>query len=404
MNRTRRMGLISGIAAATVAVLLLGRIVQADDKKAITYSRDVSRIIQRKCQSCHRADGVAPFSLTNFEQVKEKSATIRTAVLQNRMPPWLADPKHGKFVNDRSLTTDEKTTFISWLDGGAVKGDEKELPPPASFPKGWSIGDPDLVLSMPKEFDVPAEGVLDYQRFVVDPGFKQDRWVERSEAKPGCKAVHHILVYIVKDQNTPLYDPTGNTALLCGQAPGDMPTILEPGNAVKIPAGSKLIFEIHYTPLGKPMKDRSSIGLIFAKQPAKREVKTNILIKPFFSIPPNDPSHVEEAVFTFPKPIRIVSLMPHMHFRGKSFEYRIVQPDGKSETILTVPRYDFNWQSIYRFADPPVLLKGAKLQCIATWDNSKNNPANPDPNKRVTFGLQTWDEMMNGWMGYTVED
>lgn len=392
---------VLGIIAASIALATWLAGAQTAGKE-ITYANQVSRLVQKRCQSCHRDDGVAPFALLSYEQIKGHAKTMRESVLAKRMPPWHADPRYGKFLNDRSLQHDEIDTLVAWIDGGMKKGDDKDLPPPATFPTGWSIGKPDVVITMPNEFSVPAEGVLPYKKFTVDPGFTEDKWIERAEARPGSKTVHHILVYIITP-GVPTYDGMGNTTVLCGTAPGDMPTIYKPGLATKIPAGSKLLFEIHYTPNGKPDSDRSCIGLLFAKQPPKHEVKKNILVKLNIRIPPNDPNHGEESWFMFPSDIRALSFMPHMHVRGKSWEYEVIHPDGRKETLLSVPRFDFNWQSIYRFAEPVLIPKGAKLHCVAHWDNSANNRNNPDPNKLVTYGEQTWDEMMNGWIDYVVE-
>jgi mono/diheme cytochrome c family protein len=373
----------------------------------VTYSKQVARIMQARCESCHRADGAAPFALGDYGQARKWGPMIRQVVEQRRMPPWHADPRYGHFSNDRSLKPAEIATLTAWVDGGMPEGDRKDLPPPASFPKEWAIGKPDRVIRMPEEFLVPAEGTLPYQNFIVDPGFKEDVWVQRSEAKEGCRAVHHILVYIVRPDQPQLavFGPrAGDTTVLCGTAPGDMPSILPPGMAKRIPAGAKLRFEVHYTPTGKPERDRSSLALVFAKQPPKREVITNALPKFDLNIPPGEANHREEASFTFPKPVRALSLMPHMHVRGKSWEYRLEYPDGRSEILLSVPKFDFNWQSVYRFADPPLIPKGARIHCIAHWDNSPANPTNPDPTRRVTFGPQTWDEMMMGWLDYVEEE
>jgi mono/diheme cytochrome c family protein/thiol-disulfide isomerase/thioredoxin len=398
--------LLAGQPVAVPRTAAAGCLISRPEKNAaapITYSNQVARIMQKRCQSCHRAEGAAPFALGEYEQAKAWAKTIKEAVEARRMPPWHADPRYGKFLNDRSLPQEERETLLAWVESGAPEGDRRDLPPPVTFPKGWSIGEPDLVVRMPEEFPVPAEGVLPYKQFVVDPGFKEDMWVQRAEAKPGCSAVHHIILYAQKP-GRPVYDLLGNTSMVCGQAPGDLAMILAPGYAKKIPAGSRLLFEIHYTPNGKPQRDRSSVALVFAKQPPKHEVRSNILANLDFRIPPGEPNHREEKSFSFPSAIRVVSFMPHMHLRGKSWEYRVLYADGRSETLLSVPRYDFNWQSFYHFAEPPLIPRGAKLQCIAHWDNSKDNPANPDPTKEVTFGLQTFEEMMNGWMEYVVED
>ncbi len=403
---TIRLCLLPAIFLLGLALLAGARsraAAEPPDGKRVTYSSQVARILQARCQACHRAEGVAPFALTSYDQARRWAPTMRAVVAARRMPPWHADPRHGKFLNDRSLPQAEIDTLVAWADAGAPEGDPRDVPAPAAFPKSWSIGQPDRVIEMPKAFEVPAEGVLPYQDFVVDPGFKEDVWVERAEAKPGCRAVHHILVYALAP-GRPKYDLAGNTTVVCGTAPGDMPLILQPGQAKRIPAGAKLLFEVHYTPNGKVERDRSSIGLVFAKAAPKQEVRTNILVKMDIRVPAGASSHREEQTFSFPKPVRILSLMPHMHVRGKAWEYRLIHPDGRAETLLSVPRYDFNWQSVYRFAVPPRIERGAKLQCIAWWDNSPGNPVNPDPKKEITWGLQTWDEMMNGWADYVEEE
>ena len=400
---SRRFISLSTVVFCGPAALMLPFLHATKKDTKPTFSREVSRIMQRKCQSCHRVDGVAPFALLNYDQVKAKAQTIRAAVDSRRMPPWLADPKYGKFENDRSLSSQERETLLAWLDSGLPKGEEKELPAPLKFPEKWSIGNPDLVIEMLETYTVPAEGVLPYKHFSIEPGFKEDRYIQFAEAHPGSKAVHHILVYITMP-GKPVYDLLGNTQLVCGTAPGDSPTILPPDVGVKIPKGAKLLFEIHYTPTGKVEQDRSSIGMIFSKTQPKYVANTNVMANLSIKIPANDANHKEEMAYSFPTDIRILSVMPHMHFRGKSFEYKIIHADGKSETILSVPRYDFNWQSIYRFVEPIKLAKGDKILCTAHWDNSKNNPANPDPSKSVVWGEQTWDEMMSGWLGYVVDD
>lgn len=378
--------------------------ISRDEKRSgkVTYSGQAARIIQEKCEGCHREGGPAPFALAGYEKARAWSKAMREAVESKRMPPWHADPRFGKFTNDRSLSPAQRDALLAWIDQGTLKGVENEIPPPRPKPGKWSIGEPDLVLTMPEAFDVPAEGVLPYKRFIVETGLKDDAWIQRAQAIPGSSAVHHILVF-VHEPGRPLYDPEGNTKVVCGQAPGDLPTVLPEGAAKKIPAGARLVFEVHYTPNGKAAKDRSSVGLVFAKSPPRQEVLTNILGKMDLRIPPGEANHREETSFTFPTAIRVFSLMPHMHLRGKSFEYRVVHPGGREEVLLSVPRYDFAWQSVYRFAEPPLIPRGAKLHLIAHWDNSKNNPANPDPNSEVRFGLQTWEEMMNGWLDYVVD-
>jgi hypothetical protein len=252
---------------------------------------------------------------------------------------------------------------------------------------------------MAQEFKVPATGVLDYQRFVVDPGFKEDVWIQAAECRPGNrKVVHHILVYILAPGRREPYDPDGTAATLVGWAPGDMPVIYGPDMGRKIPAGSQLMFEVHYTPDGTERTDRSSVGVIFAKQPPAKAVDMNILANMLFRIPPRAADYRGQLAFTFPNDAVVIGFMPHMHLRGVSARYDLTYPDGRTETLLSVPDYDFGWQSGYRFTQPLHVPKGSKLTWIGHWDNSADNPRNPDPSKAVFWGLQTWDEMQNGWM------
>jgi hypothetical protein len=265
--------------------------------------------------------------------------------------------------------------------------------------EGWKIRTPDRVFTMPKEFRVPATGVLDYKRFRVDTGFEEDVWVQAAECRPGNrKVVHHILVYILEPGRRDPYDPDGTAATLVGWAPGDMPARYSPGVARRIPAGSKLLFEVHYTPNGTEETDRSSVGIIFASKPPANAVEMNILANMSFKIPPRISNQQGQMRFTFPQDALVLSFMPHMHLRGISARYDMTYPDGKTETLLSVPDYDFNWQSGYRFETPLRVPKGSRLTWIGHWDNSEDNPRNPDPTKQVRWGLQTWDEMQNGWM------
>jgi mono/diheme cytochrome c family protein len=365
----------------------------------ITYAKHVARIVQKRCQECHRPGEIGPFSLLNYEDAKKRTKRIREAVLEQRMPPWHADPRYGKFSNDRSLPEDERDALLAWIDTGAKKGDENDLPPPVKFVKDWKIGEPDKTFAMAQEFKVPATGVLDYQRFVVDPGFKEDVWVRAAECRPGNRSVvHHILVYILAPGRSEPYDPDGTAATLVGWAPGDMPAVYSPGTARRIPAGSRLLFEVHYTPNGTEQTDRSAVGILLAKGAPAHSVETNILANMIFRIPPGAPDQKGQMTFSFPSDALLLSFMPHMHLRGINAQYVMKFPDGTTQTLLSVPDYDFGWQSVYRFEKPLVVPKGSKLTWIGHWDNSQDNPRNPDPTKTVYWGLQTWDEMQNGWM------
>src|SRR5262245_11027309 len=364
----------------------------------VTYAKQVSRILQKHCQECHRPGEIGPFSLMTFEDAKGRTNRIREAVLEQRMPPWHADPRYGKFANDRRMSLEDTDTLLAWIEQAAPKGNDNDLPPPAKFPEGWKIGKPDAVFQMVEEFKVPASGVLDYKKFTVDPGFNEDVWVQAAECRPGNRAVvHHILVYI-QEKGKPIYDSNGRASTLVGWAPGDMPALYAPGTAKKIPAGAKLVFEVHYTPNGVTHTDRSSVGIIFAKQPPTHVAESNILANMLVKIPPRAPNLKGEMTFTFKDDALILSFMPHMHLRGVSAKYVATYPDGKREALLSVPDYDFNWQSVYRLAEPLRVPKGTKLTWTSWWDNSADNPRNPDPTKEVRWGLQTWDEMQNGWM------
>ncbi len=364
----------------------------------VTYARHVSRIVQKRCQECHRPGEIAPFSLLSYKDARAWADTIHEVVLEQRMPPWHADPRHGTFTNDRRLSQEESDTLLAWVEQGCPKGDDKDLPPPAKFVEGWKIGKPDSVFRMKDEFKVPATGVLPYKRFVVDPGFKEDVWVQAAEARPGNrKVVHHILVY-VQAPGRPVYAADGTAWTLAGWAPGDMPAVYPPGTAKRIPARSKLVFEVHYTPDGTEQSDRSSVGVVLAKGPPERAVEVNILANMAIRIPPRAASYKGKLTYTFPEDALVLSFMPHMHLRGVSARYEATYPDGRTETLLSVPDYDFGWQSGYRFAEPLRVPKGTKLTWSGRWDNSADNPRNPDPSKEVLWGLQTWDEMMNGWM------
>jgi peroxiredoxin len=387
-----------------VAGCYIARVKKTPGEGSITFSKDVSRILQNRCQECHRPNQIGPMALLTYDDVASWSETIREVIEDRRMPPWHADPKHGKFQNNRSLTQAERDTLLGWIKQGCPQGDPKDLPPAREFVEGWRIGKPDQVFTMNKEFHVPAEmkGGVPYQEFVVQTNFTEDMWVRAAEAKPGNRAVvHHIIVYVFDPSKgrERTDDGIGN-GFLVGFAPGDMPLMLGPGEAKKIPKGSVFVFQLHYTPNGTAQTDRSSVGLIFAKEPPKEMVKTRSIAQRNFAIPAGADNHEVVSSTTFRQDAELLSLMPHMHLRGKCFENRVVFPDGKTDTLLSVPHFDFNWQSNYRLEKPLKLPAGTRIECTAHYDNSKNNPNNPDPMKKVSWGDQTWDEMMIGFVDY----
>jgi peroxiredoxin len=371
---------------------------------SVTYTKQVARILQNKCQECHRPGEVGPMALLTYEDAVAWAETIREVIQENRMPPWYADPRFGHFENDRRLSSEERQTLLAWLDQGTPKGDDRDLPAPRTFYKGWMIGKPDVVFEMPQEYAVPADmpqGGIPYQRFRVPTNFTEDHWISRAETTPGAPSVvHHIIVWVVAKGEE--FVP-GRTMLLCGTAPGDMPLMLPPGYGKKIPAGADLIFEMHYTPNGTAAKDRSRVGLIFAKEEPKYLVHSQGVANDDFRIPAGDDNYEVEQWFKFRQDGYILNYMPHMHLRGKDFKYDVTYPDGRTETLLWIPRYNFNWQSVYRLAPPKLMPKGTRIHCLAHFDNSTKNANNPDASHAVTWGDQTWEEMMIGWMDLAFE-
>jgi thiol-disulfide isomerase/thioredoxin/mono/diheme cytochrome c family protein len=398
------------VPTTPVAGCVIAREEAPKPEGAVTYNKQISRILQKNCQECHRPGRIGPMPLLSYKDAVAWADTIREVITENRMPPWFADPAHGKFSNDRSLSKDDREALLAWLDNGKPRGDENDLPAPRTFPEGWTIGKPDVVFTMPRPFEVPAampRGGVAYRYFTVQTDFTEDRWIERAEAKPDAlPVVHHIVVFIVGPGE--VFNPDGPGNVLCGTAPGDMPLILPPGFAKKVPAGGRLVFQMHYTPNGKAYKDQSSVGLIFAKEPPKHRVLTKPVHNINFithqeKIPAGADNHKIEAEYAFRQDAHLLSFMPHMHLRGKDFLYEAVYPNGKKEILLSVPRYNFGWQSVYRCAEPVALPKGTKLHCVAHFDNSAKNPNNPDPEKTVFWGDQTWEEMMIGWIDYYLD-
>jgi hypothetical protein len=369
---------------------------------APTYNSDVAPILNRRCVECHRKGEAAPMPLTSYKEVRPWAKAIREAVLSTKMPPWLADPAHGSFRNERRLTDAEKSTIAEWVAAGAPEGDPTRKPAPPDFVEGWNIGTPDMVFDIGTDFDVPESGVVPYKYFRVPSNFTKDMWVEAAEIRPDKRAVvHHVIVFLLDSEGRPS-GPSGGGNLLVGFAPGDPATVFEPGTAKLIPAGAIFRVQMHYTPNGAATRDRTNFGLRFAKSTPKRRAITGRAINTALRIPPGDPNHEVRASWTAPADVEVTGFMPHMHLRGKSFQYVVTYPDGRSGIALKVPRYDFNWQLSYSLTEPLILPKGSRIDCTAHFDNSANNKFNPDPTKEVRWGDQTWEEMMIGWFDYTV--
>jgi thiol-disulfide isomerase/thioredoxin len=383
---------------------LIGATLKTSTKTDVTYSKHVAPILQNRCQVCHRPGQIAPFTLLSYDDAVRHARMIKEVTEQRRMPPWHADPRHGRFHNDRRLSQDELSTIAAWVGGGMPQGDPRDLPKPIAWPEGWKHGKPDLVFEMPETFDVPATGVVPYKNWIIDPGFTEDVWVQTAECRPGVPGVvHHIVVYIMKQGQRGPVAADGRLSILVGWAPGDLGLVLPPDTGLRVPKGSRLRLEMHYTPNGTAVKDRSAVGITITKAPPKYELNQSELANMAFEVAPHDPHYKAEATFRLPADARLISLAPHMHWRGKHYFYEAIYPDGKKQTLLSVPRWDFNWQNVYRFEEPVKLPKGTRIHTVAHWDNSKNNPLNPAPEKTVRFGLQSWEEMMVGFVSYVWE-
>jgi hypothetical protein len=348
---------------------------------------------------------VGPFSLTDYEEVAGWAEMIREVVNDQRMPPWHANPEHGDFANDSRLSKEELGLINQWVDAGAPQGKLSDLPEPKKFTTGWQIGEPDLVVAMSdKPYKVPATGVVDYEHFVVDPGFTEDKWIKAAECRIGNRAVvHHIIV--AADTGKKRDNGSVKSEWISATAPGSPPLVLPEGHAKFVPAGSKLIFQMHYTPIGTPQEDISKVGFIFADpSEVRKTVGTREIVNDDFRIPPGADNHEVTASFRFRRDAKVLSLFPHMHLRGKSFRYEATYPDGTSEILLDIPRYDFNWQNGYKFKEARLFPKGTVIKCTAHYDNSEKNLANPDSSKTIRWGDQTWDEMMIGYFDMTWAD
>lgn len=364
-----------------------------------TFYKDVLPILADRCQACHRTGQSGPMPLTSFKETRPWAKAIREAVASRRMPPWHADSSVLPYANDLSLTEAQRKTLIEWIDAGVAEGDPKDAAKPRVFAAGWRIAEPDAVFSMPQSFEVPASGTLEYQYFTVHTNFSEDRWIEMAEVRPSAPAVvHHAIVSMRATRDHGWF----GGQFLAGYAPGAAPQIWKPGVARLLPAGADLVFQMHYTSNGKPASDRTQIGLVFAKSPPQEMAVAMRAVNSWFTIPPRDANYRVEASATMRQQVKLAAIRPHMHLRGKSFEMRAVFPDKTSKVVLRVPKYDFHWQPYYYLQTPIVLPPGTVLECVAYFDNSANNPRNPDPNETVTWGEQSWEEMMIGWFDILV--
>jgi len=411
----------------------------------VTFSKDVLPILQKNCQSCHRPGQIAPMSLLTFRDARPWARAMKTRVESRQMPPWFADPKHGRFANDRSLSQRDIDVISKWADNGALEGDPKDAPPAIEWPaEGWQIK-PDIIVRGP-EFRVPAHtknDVVEWITYTIPSGFTTDTWITSLEIKPSVTTVTHHICFTFQTHRptTKYYVPNWSEsqrddegAAINNSTPGVRPApgaasgrqagtdvgggfnCYVPGRAADdyrpfgagklIPAGSDISIQVHYTPIGKEVVDRPLIGFTVAEQaPAKRWVSYGIVGGgPDFAIPPNEANYKSPPFdLEFTADTELVEFMPHMHVRGKDMTYHLVYPDGRDEIVLSVPKYDFNWQLLYHPAKPLRVPKGTKMYVDAHYDNSTSNRANPNPNRTVYLGRMTWEEMMAPFFGVLID-
>ena len=437
------MRYLIGVACALTAALVTVNADQYAAKPSAgvpTFSRDVAPILYKNCAGCHRPGEIGPMPLLTYTDARPWAKSIRDEVGDATMPPWHADPKHGKFVNDRSLSAADKDTILKWANGGAPEGDPTDLPALPAFTDGWQLGQPDQVMQLPVDYKVPADGFVEYEYFEIPTNFTEDKWLEALEVRPGNReVVHHVIISVrpaqperrptgfaaargmgipagqsggaaegedaaprPKGQNL-FPRPRGTGAMIGGFAPGSQVLKLDPGSAILLRAGSALVVQMHYTTNGTATTDRTKFGLFFAKAAPSVEMRMGTLVNGQLHIPAGDPNYSIAAEMTTTADVTLRQMLPHTHLRGKSWEYTVTYPDGRSEVILSVPNYDFNWQTDYVFAQPLKLPKGTKIRAVAHYDNSPANKANPDPKIDVKWGDQTWEEMMFTSFVYSID-
>ena len=393
-----------------------------------TFRKDILPIFQKNCQGCHRPGEIGPMPLLTYEGTRPWAKAIRQEVATGKMPPWFADPKYGHFANDRRLSAADVRTIEAWVDAGAPEGDPKDKPAPATWTDGWNIR-ADEIFQMPDPFSIPAKGTLDYIYIVLPTGFRQDTWVTAAEVRPSARSVvHHVLAVVrppgsqwMKDAKPfvpyipPLPSEDGNNPqdkpvdmsyeLLAGYSPGMQPQRFDVDHSAKlIPAGSDIVLQVHYTPNGKTaMHDQTRIGLTLAHEVPPKRFMSAVAASWKWEIPAGDPDYEGHARLTFGEPVELVFIQPHMHVRGKDMTIRLVYPNGESQTVLSVPHYDFHWQIIYYLDKPLQVPQGTRVEVTAHWDNSAANPNNPDPTKSVKYGFQSTEEMLSAAMGVIID-
>ncbi len=404
-------------AGVCTAALLLGTVAAGAEaaEGAPTFSADVAPILYESCVACHRPNHLAPMSLITYDDVRPWARAVKAKVVSREMPPWGADSSIRAYKNDASLSEDEIGVIAAWVDGGAPRGNEADLPEVPEFAEGWSIGEPDLVFAMIEPFRVPADGTVPYSYVTVPTNLPEDTWISAHEFRPGDRRViHHVISQVLEDDGVPataevrLQRDRSRTrargARVGGYVPNRLGTVYEDGVAVKLPAGADIEAQMHYTTIGEPVLDRSSWGVVVAPAPSggRRTAGGGAVSNGSFRIEPGNPAYEVRATQEIEEPAYLTNMMPHMHVRGKSAKYIVRYPDGTEEVALWVPNYDFNWQLRYQLEEPILMPAGSTLEAVFTYDNSANNRHNPDPSAEVRWGDQTWEEMMLGYYG-TVE-
>ena len=381
---------------------IIGRQPVPDETATVTYSNQVARVFQKHCVECHRDGQIAPFALTDYQEAVGWAETVAEVIRDQRMPPWHANPDYGHFKNARLMTDAEKQLIYDWVASGAPQGDPADLPEPRDYVSGWRLPrEPDTVIEMRnRPFPIPSGGTVEYQYFVVDPGFQEEKWVKSAEVIPGnFNVVHHCIVFV----RPPEAEGLRGFGWLAAYVPGQAPVVYPDGMARRIPAGSKLIFQMHYTPNGTSQEDLTRLGILFAdSETVDRELVTLGALNRQFEIPAGAKDYqVETTMDWFPEGGQVVALAPHMHVRGKTFRFTAKSSSG-DHVLLDVPNYDFNWQHVYELAEPIALPEDTTIHCVASYDNSAANLVNPDPSVPVTWGDQTWQEMMVGFVDVAV--
>jgi hypothetical protein len=375
--------------AALFAALFVAPAVSRGENGKLTYNKDIAPIMQASCQECHHPGTVAPMSLMTFEEARPWIKSIQKAVSEEVMPPFHAVADRGVFKNDIRLDDASREKLLTWISQGAAEGDPKDHPPALKFESEWQIGEPDMIFRLPAPYTVSKDTEDEYKYFDIVTDLPEDVWLQAIECKADNKdVVHHIIA-----------TPVG------GWAPGTPPSIFEPPYGRLLKKGQVINVQMHYhNTTGKDQVDQSMIGVKFAKYPVEKQVRVEGIADWRFSIPPNTENHPVSASFEMEHDAHIKGLMPHMHLRGKDMKIMAKYPDGREETLLWVPKYDFNWQMVYEFAKPVAAPKGTKILVDAHFDNSKNNPDNPNPEATVKPGQPTTAEMMIGWMHYTLDE